>query len=147
MPAGSFGLLYGVYLSTALLTSLLNNASAAALMVPIVFSFQSSLVTGVNVKAFVYCIMVGASADFSTPIGYQTNLMVWGPGGYNSTPLGPSFFCVMHRILLAQPQFACVSCRVHDNARYKFTDYTKVGLPLQALLSLISVGIIYWQFA
>ncbi|ELR11725.1 TrkA Cterminal domain containing protein [Acanthamoeba castellanii str. Neff] len=111
MPAGSFGLLYGVYLSTALLTSLLNNASAAALMVPIVFSFQSSLVTGVNVKAFVYCIMVGASADFSTPIGYQTNLMVWGPGGY------------------------------------KFMDYTKVGLPLQALLSLISVGIVYWQFA
>ncbi len=98
MPAGSIGLLYGVYLSTALLTSLLNNASAAALMVPIVFSFQSSLVTGVNVKAFVYCIMVGASADFSTPIGYQTNLMVWGPGGYHSTRWGISFFSLLAQI-------------------------------------------------
>ncbi len=34
----------------------------------------------VGIKALLYTIMVGASADFSTPIGYQTNLMVWGPG-------------------------------------------------------------------
>jgi di/tricarboxylate transporter len=52
-------------------------------MLPIVFAFSNDgTVTDVNVKAFVYCIMIGASADFATPIGYQTNLMVWGPGGY-----------------------------------------------------------------
>jgi di/tricarboxylate transporter len=105
-PFGTVGLLYGVYLATALLTALLSNASAAAIMIPITFSLREE----VALKAMVYIVMVGASADLSTPIGYQTNLMVWGPGGY------------------------------------RFIDYTKVGFPLQILLSIISVGMSYLLF-
>lgn len=93
IPAGTFGLLYGVYLATALLTALLSNASSAAIMVPIVLSLPDDLIAGINVKAFIYCIMVAASADFSTPIGYQTNLMVWGPGGYASELTALDSFC------------------------------------------------------
>ncbi|KAL6067728.1 putative sulfur deprivation response regulator [Balamuthia mandrillaris] len=77
--AGDPGLIFGVYLATVLLTALLSNASAAAILVPVVFSLEQD---SVNVKALIYTVMVGASAAFSTPIGYQTNLMVWGPGGY-----------------------------------------------------------------
>eukprot|EP01100_Stratorugosa_tubuloviscum_P005739 TRINITY_DN254_c0_g2_i1.p1 TRINITY_DN254_c0_g2~~TRINITY_DN254_c0_g2_i1.p1 ORF type:complete len:669 (-),score=352.75 TRINITY_DN254_c0_g2_i1:136-2142(-) len=76
-PLGNIGILYAVYLATAVLTALLSNASSAAIMVPIVFNLGVA-----DVKIYLYCVMVAASADFSTPIGYQTNLMVWGPGGY-----------------------------------------------------------------
>lgn len=78
--AGDYGLIFGVYLSTCLLTALLSNASAAAIMVPIAINLSGT--TDVSLKAFAITVMVAASADLSTPIGYQTNLMVWGPGGY-----------------------------------------------------------------
>ncbi len=52
----------------------------------------------VDIKALLYTIMVGASADFSTPIGYQTNLMVWGPGKHHNIihflPSLPHVMCV-----------------------------------------------------
>jgi di/tricarboxylate transporter len=69
-----------VYLVTALLTEMITNNAAAALVFPIAMSVAESL--GVEVKPFLYCIMIAASASFVTPIGYQTNLMVYGPGGY-----------------------------------------------------------------
>jgi len=76
--AGSYGLLVGTYLATTVLTAVLSNVSAAAIMVPVAYSLRGSA----PIKALLYVVMHGASADFSTPIGYQTNLMVWGPGGY-----------------------------------------------------------------
>jgi di/tricarboxylate transporter len=76
--AGDIGVLTGTYLATTILTAVLSNVSAAAIMVPIAFSLRQNA----PIKALLYVVMHGASADFSTPIGYQTNLMVWGPGGY-----------------------------------------------------------------
>ena len=59
-------------MATATLTAVLTNASSAALMIPIVFSLPEQL----PMKAYIYAVMIAASADFSTPIGYQTNFMV-----------------------------------------------------------------------
>jgi di/tricarboxylate transporter len=72
-----------VHLATALLTELVTNNAAAALMVPIALAVSDSL--GVSHFPFVVTTMVGASASFSTPIGYTTNLMVYAPGGYRFT--------------------------------------------------------------
>lgn len=69
-----------VYAGTAILTELITNNGAAALVFPIAMATAERL--GVSAMPFVACIMIGASASFSTPIGYQTNLMVYGPGGY-----------------------------------------------------------------
>ncbi len=69
-----------VYLVTALFTSLATNNAAAVIMFPIALATAENL--GVNVLPFVMTIMIAASASFATPIGYQTNLMVYGPGGY-----------------------------------------------------------------
>lgn len=72
-----------VYAITTLLTEVITNNAAAALVFPIALSLSQSL--GVSFIPFVIAIMIGASASFSTPIGYQTNLMVYGPGGYKFT--------------------------------------------------------------
>ncbi|PSN15070.1 SLC13 family permease, partial [filamentous cyanobacterium CCP5] len=69
-----------IYAITTLLTEIITNNAAAALVFPIALSLSESL--GVSFMPFVIAIMIGASASFSTPIGYQTNLMVYGPGGY-----------------------------------------------------------------
>jgi di/tricarboxylate transporter len=69
-----------VYASTALFTEFITNNAAAALMFPIAVAAAQDL--GVSVMPFVIVIMVAASASFATPIGYQTNLMVYGSGGY-----------------------------------------------------------------
>ena len=69
-----------VYFVTALFTEMITNNAAAALVFPIAMSIADSL--GVDAKPFVFCIMIAASASFVTPIGYQTNLMVFGPGNY-----------------------------------------------------------------
>jgi len=74
------GALILVYISTALLTELMTNNAAAIIMLPIGLSTATSL--NVNYEPFAIAVMVGASASFSTPTGYQTNLMVMGPGGY-----------------------------------------------------------------
>ncbi|MGE4489899.1 MAG: SLC13 family permease, partial [Kiritimatiellales bacterium] len=69
-----------VYLVTTVFTEVITNNAAAALVFPIAMSTAERL--GVNPMPFITCIMIAASASFSTPIGYQTNLMVYGPGGY-----------------------------------------------------------------
>ncbi len=90
-----------VYGITTLMTEIITNNAAAALMFPIALSVAEGL--GVSFMPFVIAIMIGASASFSTPIGYQTNLMVYGPGGY------------------------------------KFTDFLRIGIPLNLLFWLVTV--------
>ncbi len=68
------------YIMTSLLTELVTNNAVAVLMFPIVMATAEAL--GVSHLPFVIAVMIGASASFATPIGYQTNLMVYGPGGY-----------------------------------------------------------------
>jgi len=72
--------LVALYVCTALVTELITNNAAGVLMFPIAMSVAQ--VTGVNYMPYVIVVMVAASAGFITPIGYQTNLMVYGPGGY-----------------------------------------------------------------
>lgn len=102
--------LIGVYLATWILTELVTNNAAAVLIFPIAISLSASF--GVNYMPFVMVIIMAASASFSTPIGYQTNLMVYGPGGYH------------------------------------FTDFTKIGLPLNLIVATITILLvpIIWPF-
>ena len=99
-PFLALAVIYGV---TSLLTELITNNAAAALMFPIALSVAQTL--GVSYMPFVIAIMISASASFSTPIGYQTNLMVYGPGGY------------------------------------KFTDFMRIGIPLNLLFWTMTVFI------
>lgn len=75
--------LAAIYFATFVLTELLSNATAAALVFPMALSAATS--QGIDPKLTAMVVMVGASASFSTPIGYQTNLMVQAPGGYHFT--------------------------------------------------------------
>ncbi|MFH5884873.1 SLC13 family permease [Halalkalibaculum sp. DA3122] len=93
--------LAATYLATWVLTELVTNNAAAVLIFPIAISMAASL--EVSYMPFVMVIIMAASASFSTPIGYQTNLMVYGPGGY------------------------------------KFTDFTRIGLPLNLIIATITV--------
>ncbi len=65
---------------TALFSALITNVAAAVLLFPIAVAASQDL--GVSVIPYAITLMVAASASFSTPIGYQTNMMVWGPGEY-----------------------------------------------------------------
>lgn len=69
-----------LYITTSILTEMVTNNAAALILFPISMAMASQL--GVNVTPFVFAIMMGASASFATPIGYQCNMMVFGPGGY-----------------------------------------------------------------
>lgn len=77
---GPYGLLAGVVLATALLTNMLTNNGAVALIFPIALSIAES--QGLNPRPLMVGITLAASMSFVTPIGYQTNLMVYGPGNY-----------------------------------------------------------------
>ena len=80
---GEIGILAGVVLATVALTELVTNNAAAVLMYPICMAAAKTL--GVSPLPFVFAVMMAASASFATPLGYQTNLMVYGPGGYRFT--------------------------------------------------------------
>ncbi|MDP8245646.1 MAG: SLC13 family permease [Candidatus Hinthialibacter antarcticus] len=99
-----------VYLITTIFTELITNNAAAVLVFPIALATANSL--EVSFVPFAIAIMMAASASFSSPIGYQTNLMVYGPGGY------------------------------------RFSDYARVGLPLNFLLGAVTVTLapIIWPF-
>ncbi len=99
-----------LYIIAALFTSILSNTAAAVVLFPITIATAESL--NVNPMPFVITLMIAATASFATPISYQTNLMVYGPGGY------------------------------------RFTDYLRVGLPLTALVFLITLTIVpnVWPF-
>ncbi len=76
-------LLVLTYATVSLLTEVITNNAAAILMLPIVLGMTTSV--GLDSTPFVLAIMMAASASFATPLGYQTNLMVYGPGGYRFT--------------------------------------------------------------
>jgi di/tricarboxylate transporter len=100
-PIAVLGLLYVV---TALLTNVISNNASVVLMIPV--AVEVALELGANAFAFVLAVTFAASTAFMTPVGYQTNLFVYGPGGY------------------------------------RFTDYIRVGGPLQALLAVVTtIGI------
>jgi len=71
-----------VYLATMVTTELLSNSSAAVLMFPIGMATAGSL--GVDPMPFVVTVAIAASCGFATPVGYQTHMMVYGPGGYRA---------------------------------------------------------------
>ncbi len=94
-----FLLVWAIYLLTSILTELVSNNAVAVVVTPIAIGLADAL--GINARPLVVAVMVAASASFATPIGYQTNMLVYGPGGY------------------------------------KFTDFMKVGIPLN-----LSIGIL-----
>ncbi len=81
MPLGKVGILFGIYFITTLLAAYITAKAAAALVFPISLTMSVSL--GFNPIPFVLVVAFASAANFMTPIGFQTNLMVYGPGGYN----------------------------------------------------------------
>ena len=73
-------LLAVIYLITMILTEIASNAATAIIMTPITLTLAASF--GFDPKPFIFAVCYAASASFITPVGYQTNLMVYGPGGY-----------------------------------------------------------------
>ena len=104
----TFLIVLGVYLLTMLLTELVSNNAVAVVMTPIAIGLAQAL--GYDPRPLVVAVMFAASASFSTPIGYQTNTMVYGPGGY------------------------------------RFTDFLKVGIPLNLSMSVLASVLIplFW---
>jgi len=89
------------YIVTGLITELISNNASVVLMIPVAVTAAAAI--GANPLAFVFAVTFAASTSFLGPVGYQTNLFVYGPGGY------------------------------------RFTDYFRIGAPLQLLLSLVTV--------
>ena len=79
-PYGPWALIGTVYMITLAFTTLVSNNAAAALMFPIALGISKA--AGYEFMPFAICIALAASCEFMTPLGYQTNLMVMGPGGY-----------------------------------------------------------------
>jgi di/tricarboxylate transporter len=80
MPFGAVGALAATLIATMLLTELISNNAAAVLVFPV--AVATAAATGSDPRPFVVAVAMGASLSFLTPIGYQTNLMVYGLGGY-----------------------------------------------------------------
>lgn len=95
-----FLLVWAIYLLTSLLTELVSNNAVAVVVTPIAIGLAQAI--GIDPRPLVIAVMVAASASFATPIGYQTNMLVYGPGGY------------------------------------KFTDFLKVGIPLNLSVGLLA---------
>jgi di/tricarboxylate transporter len=82
-PLGAFGdlgLLFGVLIATILVTEMISNNAAAVLLFPIAIATAAS--AGMDPRPFAIAVALAASSSFLTPIGYQTNTMVYGIGGY-----------------------------------------------------------------
>lgn len=79
-PLGMVGIIAGIFLITSIYTNIITNNTAAVLLFPIALGIASEL--NINVHPFALTIAIAASASFATPISYQTNMMVYGPGNY-----------------------------------------------------------------
>lgn len=99
-----FLIVWAIYLLTSVLTELVSNNAVAVVVTPIAIGLADAL--GVDARPLVVAVMVAASASFATPIGYQTNMLVYGPGGY------------------------------------RFTDFMKVGIPLNLSIGLLASALI-----
>ncbi len=75
-----FVLVLAVYLIASTLTEVVSNNAVAVIVTPVAIGLAAAL--GVDPRPLVVAVMFGASASFATPIGYQTNTLVYGPGGY-----------------------------------------------------------------
>lgn len=106
-PWVALGMLYFV---TLIFTEILSNNAAAVLVFPL--AMATALTLEVSSMPFIITIMMAASAGFATPMGYQTHLMVYGPGGYH------------------------------------YTDYVKIGVPLDILIGIVTVTLapLIWPF-
>jgi di/tricarboxylate transporter len=80
MPYGKMSLLFGIFLITALLAAYITAKAAAAIVFPISLTMAANL--GLDPLPFILIVAFASAANFMTPIGFQTNLMVYGPGGY-----------------------------------------------------------------
>jgi di/tricarboxylate transporter len=83
LPFGPLGALAGVLLATIILTELVSNNAAAVLVFPV--AVATALTIGMDPRPFIIAVLFGASLSFLTPVGYQTNLMVYGLGNYRFT--------------------------------------------------------------
>ena len=104
---GPRGVLLGLVLATIVLTELVTNSAAAVLMFPV--AIAAAQATGLDPRSTAIAVAITASASFLTPIGYQTNIMVYGPGGYRFADyarLGaPLSLTVIIVVVLATPVF------------------------------------------
>ena len=98
--------LAAIYFGTMVLNELISNNAAAALSFP--FCLESARLMGVSERPFIMAVTLAASYAFASPIGYQTHMMVFGPGGY------------------------------------RFTDFMRVGIPLNLLMWIVAIGLIPW---
>jgi di/tricarboxylate transporter len=80
---GDVGLLLGVLVATIVVTEMISNNAAAALLFPV--ATATAAAAGLDPRPFAFAVAIGASSSFITPIGYQTNTMVYGIGGYRFT--------------------------------------------------------------
>lgn len=103
-----FLMIWAVYLLTSVLTEMVSNNAVAVVVTPIAIGLAQAL--GVDPRPLVVAVMLAASCSFATPIGYQTNMLVYGPGGY------------------------------------RFTDFMKVGIPLNLTMGLLASALIPFFF-
>ena len=75
-----FLIVWALYLLTSVLTEMVSNNAVAVVITPLAIGIAAQL--GMDPRPLVVAVMVAASASFATPIGYQTNMLVYGPGGY-----------------------------------------------------------------
>lgn len=80
LPLGNVGMLFGIYLITSIMAAYITYTAAVAIVFPV--SLTMALTLGLNPMPFILVVAYGAAANFMTPHGYQTNLMVYGPGAY-----------------------------------------------------------------
>ena len=79
-PLGIMGVIVIIYIVTNMFTEIITNSAAAVLMFPIALEVSAGM--GIDYVGLIVTVAIAASASFMTPIGYQTNLIVYGPGGY-----------------------------------------------------------------